>query len=163
MPRALAWAVVLVLALTGIVAAQSSPGLLFAGHASIVKCDGCHAPDMTLASAKCLACHAALGTRIAAGRGLHASKLVGGKQCQACHHDHRGAAYDPTGWTSLGGRDSFDHALAGWPLEGAHRLQRCAGCHNTRDQQGLDTYLVTTAACRTCHERAQPHRITRAP
>ncbi len=164
MPRVVVGIVVAVLALAGVAAAQTSPGPLAAGHAGIARCDGCHTADTALAPAKCLACHVALSARIAAGRGLHAGKLVAGKQCQSCHHEHRGAAYDSTGWTSLaGGRDGFDHAVAGWPLEGAHRLQRCAGCHKTHDAHGLETYLGTSAACNACHAGTQPHKITRAP
>src|SRR5262249_22127158 len=123
----------------------TSPGPLLAGHGTAV-CRDCH-PDnkKEIHNALCLGCHQhqALAARIAAGKGFHASRAVKGQSCAACHLDHRGASYDPTGWANVGGRDAFDHALSGWALDGAHRTVECEKCHRTTDANGVTTYMGT--------------------
>lgn len=142
----------------------SSPGPLAANHEAIESdCYACHPGDTgEVAPARCLDCHehAAVRARLAAGRGLHASAVVKGKPCTACHDDHRGRSFDLRGWEHLrGGEAGFDHALAGWPLEGAHAAAACARCHATRDRQGLVTYAGVERACVKCHAAKQPHGL----
>jgi hypothetical protein len=56
------------------------------------------------------------------------------------------------GWSALdGGRDGFDHALAGWPLRGAHRASPCERCHTVANDHGVPTYLGAEARCASCH------------
>lgn len=141
-----------------------SPGPLAAVHASVDDpsgCVSCHVDDTArLDVNKCMACHRDLAERIAAGKGLHASAVVRGKPCEACHGDHRGRAFDLMGWRSLrGGRDGFDHDLTGWPLDGAHQSQSCSSCHSKKDKQGLAVFMGTERQCGSCHSN-QPHLFT---
>src|SRR5262245_23903298 len=117
--------------------ALTSPGPLTAGHQASDRttgCRDCHVNNTKeISNALCLDCHQHqnLAARIARGQGFHASAVVKGKPCAACHLDHRGRAYDPTGWVSVkGGRDGFDHDLTGWPLQGAHTSAPCDRCHH---------------------------------
>jgi hypothetical protein len=144
----------------------TSPGPLSASHAAIEArgaCDACHVGETgALDGKKCLGCHdhQPLAVRVANGRGLHASELVAGKPCRNCHLEHRGRDHDVTGWNSLaGGRDRFDHDLAGWPLRGAHRASPCERCHTTTGDHGRRTYVVAETTCASCHAQ-ELHRFT---
>ncbi|MDF1575861.1 MAG: cytochrome c3 family protein [Bacteroidales bacterium] len=55
--------------------------------------------------------------------GVLDSKYYPDKQCTACHQDSR--------WSDI----SFDHALTGYLLEGAHRNQSCRACHMSTGEQ----------------------------
>lgn len=146
----------------------SSPGPLTASHAAFDakdKCNECHISDSKeLANDKCLGCHdhEKVKTRIANGRGFHASALVKGKKCEACHHEHKGRSYDLLGWPSLkGGEKGFDHELAGWQLKGKHATTECGDCHKTKDKQGLKTFMTNDRLCGSCHAKEQPHKFVR--
>ncbi len=136
--------------------AVSSPGPLTTLHAGVA-CYDCHVNDSKdLDNNKCIACHQhqPLALHIRAGKGLHASAVVRGKPCQACHLEHRGASADILGWKSMtGGRDGFDHDLTGWPLDGAHRDKGCDSCH-------ANGYVGTDRLCASCHP-TNPHAFTR--
>lgn len=143
----------------------SSPGPLIVGHAELdaqSACNSCHVDNTAALDAnKCAACHRQLSQRSAQNRGFHASAVVRDKPCETCHMDHRGRGYDPMGWRSMkGGRDGFDHALTGWPLDDAHRTTACRDCHTARDKQGLETYVGTDTPCGSCH--SSPHNFTKS-
>ncbi|HEX4353851.1 MAG TPA: cytochrome c3 family protein, partial [Polyangiales bacterium] len=146
----------------------SSPGALTKSHHDLddpAKCNECHINNTKdLSNDKCLGCHdhQNLGGRISAGKGFHSSPTVKGKQCQACHHEHKGPGYDIMGWSSIkGGQDAFDHQLTGWPLNGAHQRVGCNDCHKARDRQGLHTFMGTDRLCGTCHQKDSPHGFVR--
>jgi hypothetical protein len=149
--------------------AFASPGPLARSHERLdtaAGCNDCHV-DRTpaIAAAKCIDCHEHrdLGARMGAGRGFHSTALVRGKRCEACHLDHRGRSYDLMGWQSIaGGRDGFDHRLAGWPLEGKHAQAPCTACHATQNAQGLATFIGVDSLCGTCH-RTNPHGFGARP
>jgi hypothetical protein len=134
-----------------------APGPLIAGHAALT-CIDCHAgASPAIEPAKCTGCHAAVAT----GKGLHASAIVRGKACSACHRDHRGARFDALGWPAMrGGRTGFDHDLTGWPLAGAHRSARCETCHTATSPLGRTTFLGAERRCEGCHAD-QPHGFER--
>ena len=172
--RAFAIAAVLVLAWLrpGVAHADdffgSSPGALTNSHGALddqAHCNDCHINNSReLSNDKCLACHDHnnLGARINAGKGFHSSPLVKGKKCETCHHEHKGKGYDLMGWSSIkGGQDNFDHELTGWPLNGAHKNNKCTDCHKTKDKQGLRTFMGTDRLCGSsgCHAKDQPHKF----
>ncbi len=141
---------------------KSSPGELASSHAALdneASCSSCHDGDRTVAAAKCLGCHdhGDMKRRIDAGLGLHASPRVKGRPCGLCHKEHRGRNFDLMGWQTIGGASKFDHALAGWPLQGKHASTDCARCHKATNRAGLRTYLGTDRTCGGCHGGDNPH------
>ncbi|MBK9070404.1 MAG: hypothetical protein IPL79_05305 [Myxococcales bacterium] len=145
----------------------TSPGALSQSHASIdteANCNDCHDGGRAVVNSKCLGCHdhKQLKARVDAGKGLHASGQVRGKSCGSCHLEHKGRSYDIMGWKFLpGGEQGFDHALAGWRLEGKHGVAKCADCHKDRNRQGLRTYVGVDRLCGSCHKEDQPHGFDR--
>jgi hypothetical protein len=149
---------------------SSSPGPLSASHGSLDDqnhCNDCHINGTKdLSNDKCLACHDHndLQSRIAQGKGFHASGIVKGKNCQTCHLEHKNRGYDIMGWSSVrGGKDGFDHDLTGWKLNGKHTSTKCDECHKLRDKQGLQTFMGTDKLCGAsgCHAKDQPHKFDR--
>ncbi len=145
------------------VVAFTSPGPLIAAHATLA-CADCHigaTPEVV--NDKCVGCHehGDLRARITAGRGFHATPQVRGKLCVTCHLDHKGAGFDAIGWRTVkGGQRGFDHALTGWPLDGAHALATCESCHTARSRGGQRKFLGVDRLCGACHE-TQPHGFAR--
>jgi hypothetical protein len=113
---------------------------------------------------RCLDCHREIAVLRSAGRGFHAR--TGDKRCAACHPDHAGVDFDLIEWP--GGRpEAFDHASAGWPLEGKHASLECQGCHQEKHRRGAAADAARAAgtsrnwvglepACAACH--TDPHR-----
>lgn len=68
--------------------------------------------------------------------------------CAACHTT-------AAGWRV----DAFDHAITGYPLEGAHAKAACADCHRPSQEQqgarGADRYTPVSRDCASCHR--DPH------
>jgi hypothetical protein len=152
--------------------AQLSPGDLSQAHAALEgsgHCLDCHQPGRGVAPARCLACHTALRDRIGAGRGLHARDDH--RACERCHVEHQGRGFELIFWGDEG-RERFDHARTGFPLQGRHGTLRCTGCHSRarlRDPEALDeagadpdrTFLGLPTACGDCH--SDPHGGQFAP
>ncbi len=141
---------------------KSSPGELSKSHAALDtqgSCSSCHEPDSSTSAAKCLGCHdhQDLAKEIAAGRGFHASPKANGRECKLCHQEHRGSGFDLMGWRAIGGIQAFDHAQAGWPLQGKHATQDCTRCHTATNKQGLRTFLGKDRTCGNCHAKDTPH------
>jgi hypothetical protein len=146
----------------GALAAQISPGPLSRAHAGLegsLKCTQCHGTRKEALPGQCVACHKEIGWLQSAGRGLHA--LEGRTACASCHPEHAGADFALVAWTA----DSltrFNHARAGWKLEGAHQQVACAKCHRadwrvapaarllpgTRNGPG---YVGLERECSVCH------------
>ncbi|HEY5947120.1 MAG TPA: hypothetical protein VIV40_16570 [Kofleriaceae bacterium] len=146
---------------------KSSPGELSKSHAALDSkdsCTTCHDEDTwALSPSKCLGCHdhKDLGSEIAAGKGLHASVKIKGRECKTCHHEHRGRNFDLMGWATFGSPQQFDHSLTGWKLQGRHSTQDCARCHKQTNQQGLRTYIGMDRTCGNCHAKDTPHGTMR--
>jgi hypothetical protein len=139
------------------VAAQLSPGKLSQPHAKLegsTNCLKCHQTGKGVAPSRCLDCHTALKSRIAAGRGLHARPEY--RPCQTCHIEHNGREFQLVYWGKPG-QKAFDHRLTGWPLEGAHARQACQSCHRPEKK----TFLGLGSACVSCHK--DEHRGQFAP
>ena len=87
--------------------------------------------------------------------------------CRSCHVDaHEGSAgaagsactacHDEGGWTPV----KFgiaEHARTAFPLDGAHLLASCAGCHPRQRPARLAFPPPPAAGCAACHERENPH------
>jgi hypothetical protein len=152
--------------------AQLSPGELSRFHAHLEgarNCASCHAAGRGVTPQLCLICHAALGQRIAGGRGLHARPDH--RACERCHVEHQGRDFDLVFWGKQG-KGAFDHASVGFSLQGRHARVACESCHRAsrlRDSATLSrgganlarTFLGLGTACASCH--TDPHRGQFAP
>lgn len=137
---------------------QESPGPLSAAHAAKpgdTACAACHTEPGVAAPAKCLACHAEIASRIAAGAGFHRDKA---EECAVCHAEHQGregriVPLDPA---------DFDHAETGADLRGAHlKITACDTCHTaaaTLPRAHGRSYLFKVRSCRGCHAPPHPGR-----
>ncbi|HEY0304927.1 MAG TPA: cytochrome c3 family protein, partial [Longimicrobiales bacterium] len=145
-----------------------SPGKLSAAHAElegIRQCTQCHELGQRgTSNQKCLSCHTLVGSRLAAGRGYHAT--VRGEQCAECHRDHLGRGVAPVRFDTA----TFQHQKTGYSLKGAHAEQACRECHTpayVREpdvrsyRAGADflkvTYLGLSNGCTSCHNSDSPH------
>jgi cytochrome b subunit of formate dehydrogenase len=117
---------------------------LHRGVEELSKCGGCHTAAGPVPDASCIACHEEVGERARSQVGLHGRW---GRGCAGCHADHgeRIIRFDERG---------FNHDLAAFRLEGAHRGLACERCHEERGR-GSRRYLGLAAACSGCH--ADPH------
>lgn len=137
--------------------AQLSPGELAEPHAhleGLANCTKCHDLGKSVSDKKCLDCHSILNKRIKTGKGFHASDEVKDKNCISCHSDHHGRGFDMLHFDTT----NFNHKLAGYPLEGAHKDLTCKNCHNKKhisDPEILKkkrSYLGLNTSCLTCHK-----------
>jgi Cytochrome c7 and related cytochrome c len=163
----LAWTVSMVGATR--VRAQISPGPLARPHAQLegaLRCVTCHAGGKEQMAARCLDCHKEIAWLVQQHRGYHARQLQQQPRCAACHPDHAGREFALISWPERN-PERFDHALAGWPLEGRHRQIKCADCHTASFRKGPAAALAPQPAaapgwigleptCLTCH--ADVHR-----
>jgi hypothetical protein len=160
-----AWCLALVLVAPAAQAQFFSPGPLARPHATLeglAGCAKCHQEQKGLSARLCLDCHQELAGRVAKGSGFH-GRLPPAKQaeCQSCHPDHRGRAFQMVDWE--GRRDRFDHRSTGWPLAGAHAKTKCDDCHRRPlladagirqlldAQPGRVTMLGLSTRCGACH------------
>ncbi len=144
--------------------AQVSPGPLAAPHATLdggTQCFKCHEqgagrPGM---DRRCLACHTEIATLRTAKRGAHARHAA--DACASCHPDHGGRDFALIAWPK-GKPEAFDHAEAGWALQGRHAAIACRDCHQPRFQKGAvasqlqvkdhaRSWLALETACASCH------------
>ena len=152
----------------GVQAQLISPGKLAAPHAELEGlrgCTSCHQLGQRgVSSERCLSCHEGVATRIAEGRGFHAT--VPGDACGRCHQDHLGPDFDLLRLDP----DDFDHEVVGFPLEARHAEVGCRNCHAPeniadeslaafkRERDALDrTFLGLGTVCGTCHASDDPH------
>lgn len=152
---------VVTLLVVGTVAAESyfrvAPGPLSAAHAAYdnsESCATCHVSSKGVTNGQCLTCHASV-TR---GR-LHRS--FGGRACIACHTEHKGRSYGIIDWSSVGGRDTFNHGQkTGFELREYHAQVACKKCHVARLSTGSTSYLGLPSKCGGCHKGV--HGFTKA-
>ena len=115
-------------------------------------------------TARCLECHKEIAWLVERGRGFHAG--VRDQRCASCHPDHAGRDFALVSWPG-GDRNKFDHARAGWPLDGGHQKTKCIDCHKPAlrasraaklsERRGPDWgWVGLERACVTCHN--DPHR-----
>lgn len=113
-------------------AAQLSPGPLARAHAEFdgtLGCTKCHGGRRESTAARCLSCHKEIGWLATRNRGLHARDARG--ECASCHPDHAGRDFALVRWPQ-GSPERFDHADAGWALDGSHSELACDKCHTAK-------------------------------
>ena len=144
--------------------AQISPGDLSEPHKDlegIGNCTQCHTIGKEISNSNCLTCHKEIDSRIAAGKGYHAT--VKGTQCIECHKEHHGRSFTLIRFD----KKNFDHAQTGFRLEGKHGSLQCEQCHTGKniaaediralsDKRKSTTFLGLGTTCRSCH--ADNHR-----
>jgi len=146
-----------------------APGKLAAPHASldgIRNCTSCHVLGSAgAADDRCLTCHELIRTRVAARKGYHPG--LRDQSCAACHKDHFGRDFALVRFDTA----SFDHAKAGWTLQGTHATAvECRECHRaslvraadvrsrlTNPKELAKTFLGLDTTCESCHEADGPH------
>ncbi len=146
-----------ILALSGPLVAQISPGELSSVHShleGLSNCTKCHSLGNKVSNEKCLACHSEVKARIDQKRGYHSSVAVRGKNCTSCHNDHHGKTFQIIRFS----KEKFDHNLAGYALTGAHAKKGCNDCHkpaliaDPSVKNKKFTYLGLGTSCVSCHE-----------
>ncbi len=95
-------------------------------------------------------------------RGLHSRPDHG--DCEHCHIEHQGRDFELVYWGKAG-QKAFDHALAGYTLQGAHAPLECRACHRKQSiadpapllAKGVElerTFLGLETRCASCHKDA---------
>jgi len=102
----------------------------------------------------CASCHEAQELAATEFRGLQST-------CASCHDDEspHAAQFGDTNCADCHDETSFrlasfDHALTGWPLEGAHTSVSCASCHlesTAPSGELVVQYRGVGTACEDCH------------
>ncbi len=154
-------AAVILLSSAQIAAQVFSPGPLSSAHKQLdglTSCTKCHEEGGKHSNPKCLACHKEIASRIDQGVGYHARNK--NELCAECHKEHKGGTGDSLIHWSM---RSFNHALTGWPLHGAHQKNDCRDCHEARrildgavkklltEKKRTRTFLGLSSACTKCH------------
>jgi len=142
--------------------AQISPGPLSRAHASLegaLSCAKCHGGGKESMTSRCLDCHREIRWLVDQNRGFHARTRKA--ECSSCHPDHAGREFALVNWPD-GSAERFDHARAGWTLDGKHARVACAKCHTTELRVSPAASLGpkrTTAgwvglekSCASCHQ-----------
>jgi len=168
-PPLVALATLAMLSASNPVVGQISPGALSHAHRSVKglsNCTSCHELSTGKRTFRCLSCHKEIASRIAFGKGLHASydlKEGSSDKCADCHPEHNGEDSPLTKWDI----DAFDHSKTGYKLEGKHIGLRCGRCHSAEriDRRELatiqvndlsKTFLGISPNCSNCHQ--DPHK-----
>lgn len=143
--------------------AQISPGPLSRAHQSLegpLNCLKCHAGKAQAMEKACLECHKPIATLQALNRGLHAT--IKDQKCAACHPEHAGRDFSLIHWDG-GAPEKFDHARAGFTLDGKHATTACRECHKPALQKAAfmsdvpaahrpESWLGLERDCKSCHQ-----------
>lgn len=126
------------------------PGAVSQAHAKIESdCVKCH--DRThreRQSTLCLDCHKDVAGDLRDKRGFHGHAVKAGTECTACHNEHKGRGADIVRFN----RESFQHAISGYTLEGRHQTVACANCHVPGKK-----FREAATTCFGCHEKQDVH------
>ncbi len=145
---------------------QMSPGPLSKAHHELdgpLLCARCHVFGAGSPQLRCLECHQEIAHRLTEKRGYHAAQVKPGtssNDCARCHSEHNGLNHRLVRWPLP--KEKFDHAQAGWKLEGKHAQLKCAECHTEKyidpfDRAVLKRHDLNTAyaaldpVCTACH------------
>jgi hypothetical protein len=148
----------LLLGWTGLAAGSQIERLLMPGpvakaHAKYEDdCKQCHdRTDKDRQTVLCAECHKDIAADLKLKRGFHGHALKPGAACTACHTEHKGRGADIVRFD----RESFDHAVTGFKLDGRHATTACEGCH-VAGKPFRATQSKT--GCFDCHEKEDIHR-----
>jgi hypothetical protein len=127
------------------------PGPVIEAHAKIEEqCDSCHESKETQKQSElCFSCHKEIRADRVSKGGLHGNGAAVGKECVACHAEHKGRAANITGLEPK----TFAHAQTNFPLSGAHAGKPCASCHVEGKK-----YREAPGECSGCHARDDAHQ-----
>ncbi len=127
-----------------------SPGPLSAPHSKlegVANCAKCHEQGKQVSSTRCLDCHKAIASRIAAKKGVHRKVQ---NDCVSCHVEHAGRTAELRPFDTK----RFDHlAETGFALDGKHTGLECLKCHKKR------SFLDVDARCSSCHKDAHAGKL----
>ena len=150
--------------------AQISPGPLSRAHQALdgtIQCAKCHGEHKEMMTSLCLDCHKEIGWLVTRNRGYHFQ--VRNQPCSTCHPEHAGRDFQLINWPEQS-PERFDHALTGWPLDGAHQTTKCDGCHKPAFRRAAAAALSPRRGpewgwvglerdCLTCHEDVHRGRL----
>ena len=156
-------AVCLVISFFGISSAYASatdamesllmPGDVSKAHARYEKqCKKCHANFKKDAQDKlCKKCHDEIEGDIKDKSGFHGhiKEIRKGRDCKTCHTEHKGRDKDIAEF----GKESFDHSLTDFPLQGWHKQISCTECHKPKAK-----YRDNRKTCIGCHKKDDKHK-----
>ena len=127
------------------------PGDVAKAHAKLEnECSKCHdRTDKDRQTTLCIDCHKDIGADLKQKRGFHGHALKPGSACTACHTEHKGRAADIVRFD----RESFDHSITGFKLDGRHSTTGCDACHVA----GKKLREVQTT-CFDCHQKQDIHQ-----
>jgi hypothetical protein len=152
--------------------AQISPGPLSKVHASLegpLSCTKCHGGGKESMTGRCVACHREIGWLMAQNRGIHAR--TNKADCSSCHPDHAGRDFELVKWPD-GGAKQFDHAHAGWTLDGRHARLACEKCHTAElrvspaaemgPKRTTTSFVGLETTCASCHRDVHKGTLSRS-
>jgi hypothetical protein len=154
------WLTAILIALVGSWSAAASagqlekllmPGEVSQAHAKYeVECTKCHdRSDQNRQTTLCIDCHKDIGTDLRDKRGFHGHALKPGAACTTCHNEHKGRGADIVRFD----RESFDHSITGFKLDGHHTTTACESCHAKGKK-----FRVAPLTCFGCHEKQDAHK-----
>jgi hypothetical protein len=130
------------------------PGEVIEGHAKLEKdCGQCHEPfDKKSQRRLCLACHKDVARDIESKVGFHGRRReVAGVECKHCHTEHKGRSFDIVKLD----RQTFNHDLTDFKLDGRHRTASCSVCHVAPAK-----FRAAPGECIGCHKQDDHHKGT---
>ena len=128
------------------------PGDLINGHLELEDdCENCHVEfDQSSQNPLCIDCHEEIAADLKKTSGFHGiNKKIKGVHCRSCHTDHIGRDADIVRLD----KESFNHDLTNYPLEGAHGALSCSQCHESGKGYRKESYQ-----CNDCHKKLDPHK-----
>jgi len=127
------------------------PGEVSQAHAKYeTECVKCHdRSHRERQSTLCLDCHKDVAQDLREKKGFHGHAVKADTECTACHNEHKGRRADIVRFD----RESFEHAISGYKLEGRHQTVACANCHVSGKK-----YREAATTCFGCHEKQDIHR-----
>ena len=159
---------------------QISPGPLARAHERLegtLQCVKCHeggggrAGGKTQMNQLCLDCHKEIAWLSDRSRGFHGQ--VKEQRCSSCHPEHAGKEFALISWPGGGAPERFDHARAGWTLDGRHARAQCGDCHKSsfrvsqsarlspRPASAAGWWVGLETRCTSCHEDAHRGALDR--
>jgi len=127
------------------------PGEVSKAHAKYAaECTKCHdRSDQSRQTVLCLDCHKDIAKDLKDKHGFHGHALKANTACTACHNEHKGRAADIVRLD----RESFEHSITGFKLDGHHTTAACVACHVA----GKPMRAAQTT-CFGCHEKQDAHK-----